>query len=278
MQRVDVLKKFIVNEDETPKYRVFWIIALIMIGLWLGQFLAIKYYFIPNGNDPEKQLEIWTHRGVIGDSFGAINALFSGLAFAGVVFAILLQRGDIKRQHSESKGQAESFAKEIHEIQQQTKELTRQIKLSIMPSFIVEVLEEEIFDELRKNLIATEYTAKITNVGNGMGINIVFNNVVNDFLVEALPLTEQTLTIKQIAFLKPHTSTNINFTGNGIDITKKLVPLNEASIIEYLYHKHTENNPYVINLSFQDIEGTKYKQEIKISSSISIPGKVEEDK
>lgn len=275
---INVLKKFIINEDETPKYRVFWIIALIMIGLWVGQFLVIKYYFIPNGNDPEKQPEIWTHRGVVGDSFGAINALFSGLAFAGVIFAILLQRGDIKRQHSESKEQAENFAKEIHEIQQQTKELTRQIKLSIMPSFIIEVLKEEIFDKLRKDLIATEYTAKITNIGNGMGLNIVFNNVANDFLVEALSLTKQTLTIKQIAFLKPHTSTNVNFTGSGINTMAKLIHLNEDTIIEYLYHKHTENNPYVINLSFQDIEGTKYKQEIKISSSISIPGKVEEDK
>lgn len=32
------------------------------------------------------------NRGTFGDMFGAINSLFSGLAFAGVVYAILLQQ------------------------------------------------------------------------------------------------------------------------------------------------------------------------------------------
>lgn len=40
-------------------------------------------------------------RGLFGDMFGAINALFSGLAFAGVLYAILLQRADLKLQKHE---------------------------------------------------------------------------------------------------------------------------------------------------------------------------------
>jgi len=37
-----------------------------------------------------------TERGTIGDMFGVINALFSGLAFGGVLFAILLQKNELK--------------------------------------------------------------------------------------------------------------------------------------------------------------------------------------
>jgi hypothetical protein len=40
-------------------------------------------------------------RGTFGDMFGAINALFSGLAFAGVIIAILLQRGELRLQREE---------------------------------------------------------------------------------------------------------------------------------------------------------------------------------
>ena len=35
-------------------------------------------------------------RGIFGDMFGAVNALFSGLAFVGIQYTILLQRADLK--------------------------------------------------------------------------------------------------------------------------------------------------------------------------------------
>jgi hypothetical protein len=40
-------------------------------------------------------------RGQFGDMFGVVNALFSGLAFAGVIYAVLLQREDLKLQREE---------------------------------------------------------------------------------------------------------------------------------------------------------------------------------
>lgn len=44
-----------------------------------------------------------TLRGVFGDQFGFVNSLFSGLAFAGVIYAILLQRSELKLQREELK-------------------------------------------------------------------------------------------------------------------------------------------------------------------------------
>lgn len=40
-------------------------------------------------------------RGTFGDMFGVVNALFSGLALAGVIFAILLQREELRLQRKE---------------------------------------------------------------------------------------------------------------------------------------------------------------------------------
>lgn len=58
--------------------------------LWAGVAAAI-YFLLPD----------WAARGQFGDIFGAVNALFSGLAFAGVIFAILLQREDLELQRQE---------------------------------------------------------------------------------------------------------------------------------------------------------------------------------
>jgi len=40
-------------------------------------------------------------RGTFGDQFGAVNALFTGLAFAGVIYAIFLQRHEVELLHEE---------------------------------------------------------------------------------------------------------------------------------------------------------------------------------
>jgi hypothetical protein len=43
----------------------------------------------------------WSELGVLGDRFGSINTLFSGLAFAGVIYAIILQRKELELQRKE---------------------------------------------------------------------------------------------------------------------------------------------------------------------------------
>src|SRR5687768_1221158 len=48
-----------------------------------------------------KQLPTWQERGTFGDMFGAVNALFSGLALAGVIYAIVLQRQELALQRDE---------------------------------------------------------------------------------------------------------------------------------------------------------------------------------
>jgi hypothetical protein len=63
-----------------------------VVGLWV--LTPVVFYWLP--------LDM-ASRGQAGDLFGSINALFSGLAFAGVVFAILLQRQELALQRQELK-------------------------------------------------------------------------------------------------------------------------------------------------------------------------------
>ncbi len=80
-------------------------LTVTVLGLWVGS--AISIYFL---------LGDWPERGTFGDTFGCINALFSGLAFGGVVLAILLQtkeleyqREELQQTRGELKGQKEQL-------------------------------------------------------------------------------------------------------------------------------------------------------------------------
>jgi len=73
---------------------IFASVAVVVVALWLGYWQWIISYF-----------EDWSHRGQFGDMFGGLNALFSGLAFAGVICTILLQGKELKLQMEEIKEQ-----------------------------------------------------------------------------------------------------------------------------------------------------------------------------
>ncbi len=47
------------------------------------------------------QIPMWSDRGTFGDMFGAVNTLFSGLAFAGVIYAVFLQSKELTLQREE---------------------------------------------------------------------------------------------------------------------------------------------------------------------------------
>ena len=76
------------SEEEQISYKVPFFIALFVACAW-----GLTWYSL--GDDPK--------RGTFGDMFGAVNALFSGLAFIGVIFAILLQSKELKLQRKELK-------------------------------------------------------------------------------------------------------------------------------------------------------------------------------
>ncbi len=65
--------------------RWFWITVIFVVFLWISSQILIKINFGAADG-----------AGEFGDQFGAVNALFSGLGFAGLVFTMLLQHKEIR--------------------------------------------------------------------------------------------------------------------------------------------------------------------------------------
>lgn len=66
------------------------IAVIIVVGLWIWNFYAL--YELGD-----------TKRGTFGDMFGSVNAIFSGLAFAGIIITIYIQSHELKLQRKELK-------------------------------------------------------------------------------------------------------------------------------------------------------------------------------
>lgn len=61
----------------------------------------VIWVFLPEVLFKYNNLISLADKGLYGDSYGAINTLFSGFAFAGLIIAILLQREELQLQRKE---------------------------------------------------------------------------------------------------------------------------------------------------------------------------------
>ncbi len=100
---------------------LWWMIFGIVI-LWIISLVAVPYLF-----GEEKNGESFFDRvgiGTFGDMFGGINALFSGIALAGIIFTIFLQRKELKLQRKELKNTREEFTTQNETLRKQRFENT----------------------------------------------------------------------------------------------------------------------------------------------------------
>lgn len=105
------------NNEETKSQLWIWIIIAIVgvIALWgLSWILIDKYIDSP------------TDQGTFGDMFGAVNALFSGLAFAGLIVTLLYQKEELKLQREELAQTREELKGQREEFEEQNKTMKRQ--------------------------------------------------------------------------------------------------------------------------------------------------------
>ena len=111
------------SQDETERSKwlvpsiVSFLVLVFVVGIWL---LACNLTLWLSWVDyPQTAVE---YAGTFGDSFGAVNALFSGLAFAGVIIAIFLQSRELYWQRIEVRGSTKA-------LEAQEKQLTKQVEL-----------------------------------------------------------------------------------------------------------------------------------------------------
>ncbi|MGK0447081.1 MAG: hypothetical protein ACJA2M_000853 [Polaribacter sp.] len=84
------------KENNLSLYIIGIITVTLIVGLWYYTYCELKDL---EPND----------RGTLGDMFGTVNALFSGLAFAGIIFTILLQRKELSYQREELRETRKEF-------------------------------------------------------------------------------------------------------------------------------------------------------------------------
>lgn len=80
------------KSDRDITFYPFILGCLIIFGVWLGNVWLNIYLF----DNAHNNSAAW-----FGDSFGGINTLFSGLAFAGIIYTILLQKKELRLQREE---------------------------------------------------------------------------------------------------------------------------------------------------------------------------------
>ena len=79
------------EKDAFPFWPLIIGATAIVFTLWGGGFLFIRYVLIGD----------WETRAQAGDTFGGITSLFSGLAFAGLIVTLWMQRHELRLQRLE---------------------------------------------------------------------------------------------------------------------------------------------------------------------------------
>ncbi|MCE3228468.1 MAG: hypothetical protein K0S32_3019 [Bacteroidetes bacterium] len=123
------------------------ILLLSIIALTWGIFIFIAKFSFKD----------WDNAGVFGDSFGAINALFSGLAFAGIIYTIFLQKQELELQRRELRQTRLEFKIQNETLKKQRFENTF-FHLLNLHNEIVEKLKVEVNegDEITPHFVSYE--------------------------------------------------------------------------------------------------------------------------
>lgn len=74
----------------------------------------------------------WPTRGQFGDVFGAVNALFSGLAFAGLIYTVFLQREELSLQRKELELTRQELQRSAHAQEQSEVSLRAQAEATAL--------------------------------------------------------------------------------------------------------------------------------------------------
>lgn len=94
------------NEENDNTGWIIFIAIIVCLLLWIGGMLlshwyAGKYFIVSENDNPQA---------LFGDSFGAVNALISAFAFAGVIVAIFIQRNELRLQRKDLGLQRQEFS------------------------------------------------------------------------------------------------------------------------------------------------------------------------
>lgn len=141
-------------EEDSFKPWVAWTVAIVIcILVWLGGAATTRWYAVHCSESHDDATEAM---GLFGDSFGAVNALISALAFAGVLVTFRLQRKELDLQRQELQAQRAEFAQQNTTLKLQRFENT---------FFHMMELQQQIVNDLRIQNKSKEHLRTGTGIG-----------------------------------------------------------------------------------------------------------------
>ena len=106
--------------EKTEKSTTCWTIGIVCTGISILSMLALIEFYVYDS------LHTWEDRGLFGDMFGVGNAVFSALAFGGVILAIFLQQKGLTLQRQELELTRNEVKVQGRQLQDQAETLKKQ--------------------------------------------------------------------------------------------------------------------------------------------------------
>lgn len=204
-----------------------------------------------------KSIIPWSDRSAFGEMFGGLNTFFSGLAFGGVIYAILLQRKELKLQREELIRSVDAQEKSEQALKAQVEELIHQRRLSILPGFIF------YFEK------PTDDRPMIKNIGSGVALNIG---------VEPIPLEGKwsgwAIFLHRLSHLLPNQSEGFAVSFLDYEVPDETTPdeINSSGILrDPRVTRYLRTGEYEFTVTFNDLEGNEYVQKIYMFEGRCMP-------
>ena len=159
------------KESKKGNYVLVFVIvaALIITVVLIYPKCLLPAFALFAGHDIQKL-------GIFGDSFGALNTLFSGLAFAGLIWTIFLQKQELEETRQEIRGQKEQLEKQYNAMKLESFESTFFRLLGIKHDTVKSMKTIQKIDTCPENP-----TGEITHQGNDFFEHMRTKLVVNYF-------------------------------------------------------------------------------------------------
>ena len=162
------------SEDKRNPWRTFALVEGLVLVVWAAYaFIVVQ----------AASLSDWQTRGQFGDAFGALNALFSGMAFAAFVVALMLQRQELGLQRRELQLQREEMAASRVQLERQANVQAALARVTVAQIRVVaeQVRVEALKMDAEMNIPAarTKWVSQIRDSAD----NII--KIANEFSIES---------------------------------------------------------------------------------------------
>lgn len=242
-------------EDEVIKFpwKPVALAFLGVVGLWLLSPLVLKWFF--NGD--------WDAVDKFGGGYGAVGALFSGFALAGVIVAILLQKRELELQREELKQTRIELARTARAQEESEKALAAQALSLSLSAQAASLQYIPIFDfkiHIENNFQSQVF---IENIGNmpAYDLDILILPVYRTEVISAVDFVANNFTKDNVPGIDYFTSDCTDEYGLADSLSEFSLPT-QFNLSGNLFIPIDKTPLYALYVLFQfrDVQGSNFSQ------------------